>query len=333
MILLPMLSLLGLLAGPGQAAPPDTAPAPALPPDPVARVGERTISRRTLDLAVQAAMAPATQFHRLSSAREAALARTELDGLIRRELDILGGLDRGLVPPIEEAEKERAKMEASLPPGEYAASIKALGWDAERHARRLAETMLGGKTFRRFVEEPSVPSAEEVKAAWTANPKKYEVQEMVQVSHILLRVASSAGADGWKKREVEAEAILERLEAGEPFGDIAAKHSEDMYRIKGGDLGWVHRGRLIPALEEAVWKAKTGDLVGPLRDDDGYHIARIGGRKPGRTMGFEEAAPLVRKELGDQKRKAAEEKWYSELRRKHPVVILDSALREEASRP
>lgn len=331
MVRLPLLPLLGLLAVP--VAPPDPTPAPGLPPDPVARVGERTIPRRTLDLAVQAAMAPAAQFHRLSPAREAALARTELDGLIRRELDILGGLDRGLVPPIEEAEKERAKMEASLAPGEYAASIKALGWDARRHARRLAETMLGGKAFQRFVEEPSAPSAEELKAAWTANPKKYEVQEMVQVSHILLRVPPSAASYEWKKREGEAVALLERLKTGEPFADIAAKHSDDMYRIKGGDLGWVHRGRLVPALEEAVWKAKPGDLVGPLRGDDGFHIALIGGRKPGRTMGFEEATPLIRKELGDQKLKAAEDRWYSDLRRKHPVVILDPALQEEASRP
>jgi hypothetical protein len=328
-----MLPLLGLLAGQGLAAPNDVAQVAPPRPDPVARVGERPIARRALDLAVQAALGPMVQFHRVSPARERSQARTELDGLIRRELDILGGLDRGLVPDVLEAERERAKMEASLAPGEYATSMKALGWNADRHARTLAESTLGKTAYRRFVQEPSAPSDDEVRAAFAANPKKYEVQEMVQVSHILVRAPEAPTAEDWKKLEARADALLERLRKGEPFDEVAANSSDDMYRIKGGDLGWVHRGRLIPVLDDAVFKAKPGALLGPIRSDEGLHIARVQGRKPGRTMGFQEAAPFVRRELGDRKLKAAEEKWYSDLRRRHPVVVLDPALREEAPRP
>jgi len=45
--------------------------------------------------------------------------------------------------------------------------------------------------------------------------------------------------------EKKAKDALALVKAGEDFGSIAARMSEDSYRIKGGDIGFIHRAGSI----------------------------------------------------------------------------------------
>ncbi len=296
--------------------------------DIVARVGDRTISRAELDLAVQRAVNSGYYHKRLPEAMLDKLRRQQLQALIRRQLDILGARDRGLQPPTRDAEGRRAAMEIQLGTTEYERSLKANGWTREDHVRALAETLLGQEAYRRFVTEKAKVSEAAVRRAYDANLARWKMPPSLHLFHILLKVPPSADGSQWAKREAEARKIKAEAEAGTPFADLAARDSEGMYRIKGGDLGWVHRGRLQPALEQAAWKAAVGSIVGPIRTKEGIHLLLVKEARPGRTLSYEEAAPILRKELEKAALKKAEQRWYDEVRARHPVVILDPALRQ-----
>ncbi|MBN2044834.1 MAG: peptidylprolyl isomerase [Anaerolineales bacterium] len=76
-----------------------------------------------------------------------------------------------------------------------------------------------------------------------------------------------------------AETILEELENGGDFGDLALKHSTGPSGPNGGDLGWFSRGQMVEEFEEAAFSAEIGDLVGPVQTEFGFHIIQILGKE------------------------------------------------------
>ena len=60
------------------------------------------------------------------------------------------------------------------------------------------------------------------------------------------------------------------VEEGVDFADLARKHSIDEHsKGFGGHLGCTSRETLNPAIEGAVFSAKDGDVVGPVKTDFG----------------------------------------------------------------
>jgi parvulin-like peptidyl-prolyl cis-trans isomerase-like protein len=76
--------------------------------------------------------------------------------------------------------------------------------------------------------------------------------------------------------EDEANQILSQLKAGASFEDLAAQHSTDTgSSASGGDLGCNPAGSFVDEFEAAIANAKTGDIVGPVATDFGFHIIRV----------------------------------------------------------
>jgi putative peptide maturation system protein len=74
-----------------------------------------------------------------------------------------------------------------------------------------------------------------------------------------------------------AQEMLSRIqEEGADFAELARQHSTDQRaRATGGDLGIVRRQGMPPAIEAAVFGAKNGDVVGPLKTDAGHVLIKI----------------------------------------------------------
>ena len=74
--------------------------------------------------------------------------------------------------------------------------------------------------------------------------------------------------------EAEAQSVLDRLAAGEDFGDLALELSLDVTtREVGGDLGWFIREELLDVtLAETAFSIEAGQITGPVITRLGYHI-------------------------------------------------------------
>lgn len=65
-------------------------------------------------------------------------------------------------------------------------------------------------------------------------------------------------------------------EDGEPFATLARQNSDDANTVvAGGDMNWVNRGGLPPAMEQAVAELEIGEISEPIRTDSGWHIIEV----------------------------------------------------------
>ena len=105
----------------------------------------------------------------------------------------------------------------------------------------------------------------------------YESSEERRVSQILL--APGDNPDAVKE---EAQALLDRLRAGEDFAALAAEFSVDAGSARqGGDLGWVRRGDFVGPVEDAVFALAPGELSDVVRSEFGWHILRLDDQRGG----------------------------------------------------
>ncbi len=99
-----------------------------------------------------------------------------------------------------------------------------------------------------------------------------------EVRHILIAyVGAMRAPQGVKRTREEALAaanfIEGRLHAGESFEDAARAHSDDAETAsKGGMLGPLLPGMVVPAFERAAAALKVGQISDPVETPSGFHI-------------------------------------------------------------
>lgn len=76
------------------------------------------------------------------------------------------------------------------------------------------------------------------------------------------------------KTETEAKTILERINKGEKFADIAKQVSLCPSSKRGGDLGSFGRGVMVKEFETAAFALDKGETSKAVKTKFGYHIIK-----------------------------------------------------------
>ena len=170
---------------------------------------------------------------------------------------------------------------------------------------------------RRFEDEGEIAPAE-VEIYLKANEKKvkdtYSKNEFFYQSApkerklriLLVKVDNGAAADVVKATEKKAQALYDRIKKGEAFAAVAKAASDDgKSRSRGGAIGWRRQGATVlgTAVEEKVWAAKDGELVGPLKGSEGFYVVLPEASREG-TLSFDQVkAEIAENELRVEKAK------------------------------
>ena len=76
------------------------------------------------------------------------------------------------------------------------------------------------------------------------------------------------------KTDKEANTILERLNKGEKFANIAKDVSICPSKKQGGDLGTFSRGKMLKEFEDAAFNLQKGQTSSIVKTKFGYHIIK-----------------------------------------------------------
>jgi len=122
---------------------------------------------------------------------------------------------------------------------------------------------------------------EEIEQAYVANKGRYLKPEVRIASHILFSFPRSADAEKKQEALAKATSVLERIRAGEDFAVLAAEFSDDPgSKRKGGDLGIIAKGQMVPEFEDAVFAMAQGDVSEPVESEFGYHLIKLNTLEP-----------------------------------------------------
>lgn len=117
-------------------------------------------------------------------------------------------------------------------------------------------------------------------------------KEQRKASHILIDVPASADEAAMAASKAEAEALIERINKGESFADLAKQYSKDPgSAAKGGDLGWVAKGMMVPEFESALFKLNKGEVSSLVKSSFGFHIIKMLDAKAEKVASFADKKP------------------------------------------
>ena len=166
-------------------------------------------------------------------------------------------------------------------------------------------------------------SADELKAYYDTNSVRFVQKEQRRASHILISAAATASDAEKNTAREKADALALQVRAKPAdFADVAKKNSQDPgSAANGGDLDFFARGAMVKPFEEAVFTGKTGDIVGPVKSDFGYHIIRITDVRAEKGKSIAEVKPEIEGEIKKQKA----QKKYAELAEQFSNLVYEKS--------
>lgn len=148
--------------------------------------------------------------------------------------------------------------------------------------------------------EPKISiSEEEMKNYFEENKETFNQKEEVRARHILVET------------EEAAKEVLEKLEAGGDFSELAKEYSlDESNKGKGGELGFFGRGQMVAEFEDTAFSLKVNEISEPVKTDYGYHIIEVEEKKEAKEANYEENKDTIKDMLIEEKIPTVYEEWY-----------------------
>ena len=172
----------------------------------------------------------------------------------------------------------------------------------------------------------------EMKRYYQEHRDRFALPEEYTLSQILIKPRS---ADDVADAKAKAGDVMTQLKQGTSFEDLALQYSDGPTASRGGRLGLVRQGELLPAIERGVSNLVPGGISGVLESPEGLHIVRLDDKKPKEFRPYEEVRQEIQALVFQQKSEDMFQAWLADLKNKAYIEIkFDSApLKQTTSVP
>ena len=271
----------------------------------VARVGDRIITRsqytsrlRTGLREIESNVPPGERM-----ARSAEFQKNLLDEMLS-ELLIKDRADRlGLKVTNQELADatERLKAQYGIKTDqEFNESLQKSGMSRAEMEARLRDTLLTNKVFARELRSRNDLDDKGLRERYEAEKDHYRLPERARLRELVLLIPSDADEAAIGQLATQAETLAQAARTGADFAKLVAENSQSASKDQGGDIGVVGKGELIAALDQAVFAAQAGSVVGPIRTRSGFHVVKVEERLPSEVPGFDAVKDRLRQEASEE---------------------------------
>lgn len=218
------------------------------------------------------------------------------------------------------------KMAVSVSDGANALQGGELGWRTLNQVPTLFVDAL--KTMRKGeVSEPiRSPGGFHILKLIDSTGVDAHIITETHVRHILIKTNEIVNDVEAKKRLA---VIAGRIADGDDFAVLAQANSDDTgSALKGGDLGWVVPGLLVPPFEKAMSELAVNELSDPVQTQFGWHLIQVLGRRT-KDNSEEYKINQARDEIRKRKIEEETELWLRRLRDESYVDIRLGFLNDE----
>ena len=188
----------------------------------------------------------------------------------------------------------------SLTPQEYlnlyidyqlkVADALAKGLDTTKTFRREFQLYRDQQLSKKLVNPSFIDST--ARAIYQKEAQQLNGKDLIEVSHILLNVPSTATAAQRDKVAQRADSLYQAVLAGADFAELARRYSEDKGTAQnGGQLPTLYPGMTVLPFEEAAYSLQPNQMSRPVLSPFGYHLILMRNRHP--LPDFEQVYPSL----------------------------------------
>jgi peptidyl-prolyl cis-trans isomerase SurA len=186
------------------------------------------------------------------------------------------------------------------------------------NARNVRDQLTLLKVVDREVRSGVLVGDAEMKRYYQEHRDRFALPEEYTLSQILIQPsASEEPADTLAK----ARRVMDQLKRGDKFEDLAVQYSDGLNASRGGRLGLVRQGELVPAIERAIAPLVPGGISDIIETAEGFHIIRVEEKKPKQFRPFEEVKFEIQGLVFQQKSEDVFQSWLVDLKNKAYIEI------------
>lgn len=154
-------------------------------------------------------------------------------------------------------------------------TLRQQGFDFDMFRANVEQELLLQRLIERDVQSRIRVSQQEIDDYVEAARNSSADTQRYRISHILVALPAGASSEQVAAANTRAQTILTTLRSGADFAQVAASESDGARALEGGDLGWRNLQELPEFLATAMRDLNVGDLAGPLRSDNGFHVVQL----------------------------------------------------------
>jgi peptidyl-prolyl cis-trans isomerase SurA len=207
--------------------------------------------------------------------------------------------------------------------GAFVRTLQAQGYTITRFKEVEREKIIVQALRQSKVDQNFVISPTQIQNYYDKNKPAYSTPEQVKLRMIVIREGD--GGDiltGANKRQV-AEEIRAKLVEGADFDRMAQMYSEDASTQEvGGDWGWIERNTLNEDLTSVAFSLKPGEISKVTELAGTYYLMMVEARRNAQVKPISEVRDEIERNLIQQERMKAQERWIDTLRQKAYIKVL-----------
>ena len=184
--------------------------------------------------------------------------------------------------------------------------------------KSLKEQLTLMKVVDREVRSSVMVSETEMKRYYEQHRGRFSLPEEYRLSQILIRPRNGEEP---AQIQAKAEAVYVALKQGADFADLTLRHSDGAEATRGGNLGFVRQGELLPPIERAVAALQPGEISEPVTTTEGIHILRLDEKKPSQFRPFAEVKTEMQGVVFQQKSEDVYQLWMANLKNKAYIEV------------
>ena len=236
---------------------------------------------------------------------EVTIGRELLKELVGRELVVQKARSLGIAITQEKIDSQLKSVEDQFPSQQsFITALAFQHMSIEALKQKIHRTLFEDELIRREIAPKVEIDDAETKNYYDGHLTRFTKPVLYRVSHIHIATIKPSGdakdETSQKKAKRFADlineeakekinSIFKKVEAGENFGDLAKRFSEDeASKEMGGYLGDLHPSSTIPEIGEAMVKLNEGETSDILESQHGYHIIKLDEIIPSQLIPFSE---------------------------------------------
>jgi len=190
--------------------------------------------------------------------------------------------------------------------------------DDPKEMGMIKDQLITMRLVNQQVRSGLLVTEDEVLRFYQQHKNRFVLPQEVRISQILIALGPSSELLAVREKVQQVFALLKK---GERFEELAARYSDGLEGRRGGNLGYIKPGDMLPQIQKAIERLDPGAVTEPIASPIGMHIIRVDERKPPEFRPYEEVKEDLKNLVFQLKTEEAYIEWIKDQKDHNYIEI------------